>query len=61
MLASVSLPRPRSELRAEESEAVSDSNMAAPWRGKREPRVYERRVASQKPRPISGGMARELV
>ena len=33
MFASLSLPRPRSELRAEESEAVSDSNMAAPGRG----------------------------
>ena len=33
MFASVSLPRPRSEAIAEESEAVSDSNMAAPADG----------------------------
>ena len=30
MFASVSLPRPRRVFKAEESEAVSDSNMAAP-------------------------------
>ena len=36
MLASVSLPRPRRALRADERDAVSDSNMATPeWRSRR--------------------------